>query len=110
MDWLLERQERIERTLARRHLQGEGFVLYDLSSSYLEGRCCELAAIGYSRDGKPGKPQVSYGLCCAPEGQPISIAVHTGNTGDPTTLAPAVARVKDALRDRAAWCSSAIAG
>jgi len=95
MDWVYERQERIEKALARRHLQGEGFVLYDLSSSYLEGRCCELGAIGYSRDGKPGKPQISYGLCCAPEGQPISIEVHKGNTGDPTTLGPAVARVKD---------------
>jgi hypothetical protein len=69
-------------------------VLYDLSSSYLEGRCCELSAIGYSRDGKPSKRQISYGLCCAPEGQPISIEVHAGNTGDPTTLAPAVERVK----------------
>ncbi|HEX4673421.1 MAG TPA: IS1634 family transposase [Solirubrobacteraceae bacterium] len=97
MDWLLERQERIEKALARRHLHGEGFVLYDLSSSYLEGRHCELGAIGYSRDGKPGKPQISYGLCCAPEGQPISIEVHKGNTGDPTTLAPAVARLKDAF-------------
>jgi len=95
MDWLYERQPRIETALARRHLQGEGFVLYDLSSSYLEGRCCELAAIGYSRDGKPGKPQITYGLCCAPEGQPISIEVHKGNTGDPTTLGPAVERVKD---------------
>src|SRR5436190_3963147 len=94
MDWLCERQSRIEKALARRHLQGEGFVLYDLSSSYLEGRCCELTAIGYSRDGKPGKPQISYGLCCAPEGQPISIEVHKGNTGDPTTLGPAVERVK----------------
>jgi Transposase DDE domain len=95
MDWLYERQQRIETALARRHLQGEGFVLYDLSSSYLEGRCCELAAIGYSRDGKPGKPQITYGLCCAPEGQPISIEVHKGNTGDPTTLGPAVERVKE---------------
>jgi hypothetical protein len=95
MDWLLERQERIEKALARRHLHGEGFVLYDLSSSYLEGRCCELGAVGYSRDGKPGKPQISYGLCCAPEGQPISIEVHAGNTGDPTTLQPAVERVKN---------------
>jgi DDE family transposase len=95
MDWLLERQQRIEKALARRHLQGEGFVLYDLSSSYLEGRCCELSAIGYSRDGKPGKPQISYGLCCAPEGQPVSIEVHKGNTGDPTTLGPAVDRVKE---------------
>jgi hypothetical protein len=95
MDWLLERQERIEGALARRHLTGEGFVLYDLSSSYLEGRHCELGAVGYSRDGKPGKPQISYGLCCAPEGQPISIEVHAGNTGDPTTLGPAVERVKN---------------
>jgi hypothetical protein len=95
MDWIYERQERIEKALARRHLHGEGFVLYDLSSSYLEGRCCELGAIGYSRDGKPSKPQISYGLCCAPDGQPISIEVHKGNTGDPTTLGPAVDRVKD---------------
>ena len=95
MDWLLERQERIEKALARRHLRGEGFVLYDLSSSYLEGRHCELAAFGYSRDGKPGKPQISYGLCCAPSGQPVSIEVHKGNTGDPSTLSPAVERIKD---------------
>ncbi len=95
MDWLLERQERVEKALARRHLHGEGFVLYDLSSSYLEGRHCELGAVGYSRDGKPGKPQISYGLCCAPEGQPFSIEVHKGNTGDPTTLLAAVERVKD---------------
>jgi hypothetical protein len=95
MDWLLERQERIESALARRHLQGEGFVLYDLSSSYLEGRHCELGAVGYSRDGKPAKPQITYGLCCAPEGQPVSIELHKGNTGDPTTLQPAVERVKD---------------
>jgi hypothetical protein len=95
MDWLLERQERIETTLARRHLSGEGFVLYDLSSSYLEGRHCELAAVGYSRDGKPGKPQIVYGLCCSPEGRPVSIRVHEGNTADPATLADAVARVRD---------------
>ena len=94
MDWLLDRQERVEKALARRHLHGEGFVLYDLSSSYLEGRHCELGATGYSRDGKPGKAQISYGLCCAPDGQPVSIEVHKGNTGDPTTLLPAVERVK----------------
>jgi hypothetical protein len=94
MDWLLERQERVEKALARRHLHGEGFVLYDLSSSYLEGRHCELGAVGYSRDGKPGKAQISYGLCCAPAGQPVSIEVHKGNIGDPTTLGPAVERVK----------------
>jgi hypothetical protein len=95
MDWVYGRQERIEAALARRHVQAEGYVLYDLSCSYVEGRCCELAEFGYSRDGKPGKAQISYGLCCAPEGQPISIEVHAGNTGDPTTLSPAVARLKD---------------
>lgn len=95
MDWLLERQERIERSLARRHLAGEGFVLYDLSSSYLEGRCCELGAIGYSRDGKPGKQQIVYGLCCSPDGRPVSIRVHAGNTADPATLSDAVERVQD---------------
>jgi hypothetical protein len=95
MDWLVERQERIEGTLARRHLHGEGFVLYDLSSSYLEGRHCELGAIGYSRDAKKGKPQITYGLICAPEGQPVAIQVHPGNTGDPTTLSPAVELVKE---------------
>ncbi len=86
MDWLLERQERIEKTLARRHLATDGFVLYDLSSSYVEGRCCELAALGHSRDGKPGKPQINWGLMCSPEGRPISVQVHPGNTADPTTI------------------------
>ena len=65
MDWLLDRQERIERTLARRHLSDGGFVLYDLSSSYVEGRCCELAALGHNRDGKPGKLQINWGLVCS---------------------------------------------
>jgi Transposase DDE domain len=95
MDWLLERQQRIERALARRHLRDEGFVLYDLSSGYLEGRRCELGAIGYSRDGQRGKLQITYGLCCSPEGRPVSIEVHPGNTGDPTTLQPAVERARD---------------
>lgn len=95
MDWLLAQQERIERALARRHLKEDGYVLYDLSSSYLEGRCCELGALGYSRDGKRGKLQISYGLCCSPEGRPVSVAVHPGNTADPASLAPAVTRIKD---------------
>jgi hypothetical protein len=94
MDWLLERQDRIERTLARRHLSSEGVVLYDLSSSYLEGRHCQLGAVGYSRDGKPSKPQIVYGLCCSPEGRPVSVQVHAGNTADPSTLKDAVERVK----------------
>ena len=86
MDWLLERQDRIENTLATRHLSADGFVLYDLSSSYLEGRCCELAALGHNRDGKPGKLQVNWGLVCSPEGRPVAVQVHPGNTADPTTV------------------------
>lgn len=86
MDWLGERQERIERTLARRHLEPGGFVLYDLSSSYLEGRCCPLAALGHSRDGKKGKLQVNWGLVCSPEGRPVAVHVHPGNTADPATV------------------------
>ena len=90
MDWLLERQDRIERTLARRHLkdagEGDGFVLYDLSSSYVEGRCCPLATLGYSRDGKKGKLQVNYGLICSPDGRPVGVRVHEGRTQDQQTV------------------------
>jgi Transposase DDE domain len=86
MDWLLERQDRIERTLARRHLAGEGFVLYDLSSSYLEGRCCPLASLGYSRDGRKGTLQINYGLICSPEGRPVAVRVHDGKTQDQQTV------------------------
>jgi transposase len=95
MDWLLERQERIERTLAKRHLAGEGFMLYDLSSSYVEGRCCPLASLGYSRDGKRGSLQVNYGLTCAPDGRPVAICVHDGATQDQQTLPDAVAAVRE---------------
>jgi hypothetical protein len=94
MDWLLERQERIENALARRHLTDGGFVLYDLSSSYVEGRCCPLAALGHSRDGKPGKPQVNWGLVCSPEGRPVAVQVHPGNTADPTTVPDVIDTVK----------------
>jgi hypothetical protein len=97
MDWLVDRQRRIEKALVRRHLAGEGFVLYDLSSSYLEGRHCELGAFGYSREGKKGKLQITYGLVCAPSGRPVSIEVHKGNTADPSTLQAAVDRVKDSF-------------
>jgi Transposase DDE domain len=96
MDWLGDRQERVENTLARRHLAAGGFVLYDLSSSYVEGRCCPLAALGHSRDGKPGKLQVNWGLVCSPEGRPVAVQVHPGNTADPTT----VPGVIDAVRER----------
>ena len=95
MDWLLERQERIEKALAKRHLEGEGFMLYDLSSSDVEGRCCPLASLGYSRDGKRGTAQVNYGLTCSPQGRPVAIAVHDGSTPDQKTLPGAVAAVRE---------------
>jgi hypothetical protein len=101
MDWLVERQPRIERTLARRHLadegkgDGEAFVLYDLSSSYMEGRCCPLATLGYSRDGVKGKLQVNYGLICSPEGRPVGVRVHAGNVTDQQTVPDMVAAVRE---------------
>jgi len=102
MDWLVERQDRIERTLARRHLPGEAngnaFVLYDLSSSYMEGRCCPLATLGYSRDGVKGKLQVNYGLICSPEGRPVAVRVHEGNVTDQQTVPDAVADLRARFR------------
>jgi len=97
MDWLSERQPRIE-TLARRHLPGDqdanAFVLYDLSSSYVEGRCCPLARLGYSRDGVKGKLQVNYGLICSPEGRPVGVRVHEGNVTDQQTVADSVRMIQ----------------
>ena len=94
LDWLLERQAAIETALAGRHLQNGTLVLYDVSSSSLEGRCCPLAKRGYSRDGKRGSLQIVYGLLCAPDGCPVAIEVFEGNTGDPTTLAPQIDKLK----------------
>jgi Transposase DDE domain len=93
MDWLLAQQDRIEKGLARRHLSGDAFVLYDLSSSYMEGRCCPLAKLGYSRDGKKGKLQITYGLICSPEGRPVAVRVHDGNTQDQQTVTETVQTV-----------------
>ena len=94
LDWLLERQPAIEATLARRHLTHGTLVLYDVSSSYLEGRCCPLAKRGYSRDGKKGTLQIVYGLLCAADGCPIAIEVFDGNTADPMTLASQIEKLK----------------
>jgi len=94
LDWLLERQGVIEAALAKRHLKGGTLVLYDVSSSYVEGRCCPLAERGYNRDGKKGKAQIVYGLLCASDGCPIAIEVFEGATGDPATLADQVAKLK----------------
>jgi transposase len=95
LDWLLERQERIENKLAARHLDEDALALYDLSSSYFEGVTCPLAARGYNRDGKKGKLQVNYGLLTDSRGLPVAISVFEGNTSDPTTLPPQVTKVRE---------------
>jgi hypothetical protein len=96
LDWLLAQQPKIEAKLARRHL-GEGtLVLYDVTSTYLEGRCCPLAHFGYSRDGKANKLQIVFGVLCTREGCPIAVEVFAGNTADPSTLKPQI----DKLRQR----------
>jgi hypothetical protein len=94
IDWLGERQQAIEKALARKHLSDGTLVLYDVSSSYLEGRCCELARLGYNRDGKKGKLQIVYGLLCAPDGCPVAIEVFEGDTADPRTLATQIDKIK----------------
>jgi len=94
LDWLGERQPAIETALAKRHLKNGTLVLYDVSSSYMEGNCCSLAHRGYSRDGRKGTLQIVYGLLCAPDGCPVAIEVFDGNTGDPTTLAVQVQKLK----------------
>src|ERR1700726_3831329 len=94
LDWLLERQPAIERVLAKRHLSSGTLVLYDVSSSYMEGHCCPLAKRGYSRDGRRGTLQIVYGLLCASDGCPVAIEVFDGNTADPKTLAPQIEKLK----------------
>jgi len=97
MDWLLERQSRIENKLAGRHLKKNGLALYDLTSSYFEGQTCPLAALGHNRDGKKGKLQVNYGLLTNQKGIPVAVSVFEGNTGDPKTLMPQVEKMRDAF-------------
>jgi transposase len=94
LDWLLVRQPAIETALAKRHLSHGTLVLYDVSSSYMEGRCCPLARRGYSRDGRKGTLQIVYGLLCAPDGCPVAIEVFDGNTSDPKTLAAQIDKLK----------------
>lgn len=94
LDWLGERQPAIETALAKRHLKDGTLVLYDVSSSYLEGRCCTLARFGYNRDGKRGKLQIVYGLLCAADGCPVAVEVFAGDTGDPSTLSAQIEKLK----------------
>jgi hypothetical protein len=95
MDWLLERQNAIEDRLAARHLVDGEMVLYDVSSSYFEGRACPLAKLGYSRDGKSGLPQIIYGLLCDTDGRPVAVEVFSGEVHDDKTLPAQVTKMKD---------------
>lgn len=95
MDWLLGAQDRIEKKLASRHLAEGGLVLYDVSSSYYEGRCCPLAQFGHDRDGKKGSPIIVYGVMTNAEGCPVTIDAYKGNTGDPSTLLDQVQKLRE---------------
>lgn len=95
MDWLLGRQEAIEKKLAARHLSAGGLVLYDLSSSYFEGTTCPLAKLGYNRDGRKGLLQVNYGLLTDARGCPVAVSVHEGNVADSATFLPEVQRLRE---------------
>lgn len=97
MDWLLARQDAIQKKLAQRHLGEGSMVLYDLSSSYFEGSTCPLAARGYSRDGKLGTLQVNYGLLTDVRGCPVAVSVHQGNIADSQTFLPEVRRLREAF-------------
>jgi hypothetical protein len=101
MDWLTGQQDRIEKRLAAKHLAESvnpgRMALFDLSSSWVTGRCCELAARGYSRDGKKGCEQIEYGVLTDPEGRPVAVRVFAGNTGDPTAFTQIVQVITDKL-------------
>jgi transposase len=94
LDWLLERQASIEQKLANKHLQEGSLVLYDVSSSYYEGRTCPLACYGHDRDGKGDRPIIVYGVLTDFEGRPVAVEVYPGNTGDPTTVADQVTKLR----------------
>jgi len=94
MDWLLARQPRIEQQLAARHLTDGGVVLYDVTSSYYEGRTCPLARFGHDRDGKTGRPIIVYGVLTDGEGRPVAVSVYPGNTGDPTTVPDQIEKLR----------------
>jgi transposase len=95
MDWLLTRQDAIQKKLSRRHLSEGGLVLYDLSSSYFEGTTCPLAKLGHNRDGKKGLLQVNYGLLTDVRGCPVAVSVHEGNVADSVTFMPQVQRLRE---------------
>jgi hypothetical protein len=100
LDWLGKEQDFIETTLARRHLKEGALLLYDVTSTYLEGRCCELAKHGYSRDHRRDRPQLVVGLMCAADGCPIAVEVFEGNTADPSTLSAQIDKLKQKFKLR----------
>ena len=95
MDWLYQRQDDIETQLARRHLDEGGIAMFDLSSSWVEGSCCELAAFGHSRDGKRGRKQIEYGLLTDKQGRPVAVRAFAGNTADPSAFTEIVTVVRE---------------
>ena len=109
MDWLVPRQAAIEQRLAKRHLQEHTLVLYDLTSSYVEGTHCPLAQHGYSRDGKKGTLQIVFGLLCTAEGCPVAVEVFEGSTADPSTVASQVAKLRSgsASSRSCSWATAA---
>jgi len=98
MDWLFERKERIEKKLAARHLSEGGLVLYDVSSSFYEGRTCPLAQFGHDRDGKKGLPIIVYGVMSNGEGCPVAVEVYAGNTGDSTTVGDQIEKLRERFK------------
>src|SRR5207237_1090663 len=98
LDWLGSEQSFIEATLARRHLKNGALLLYDVTSTYLEGRCCELARYGYSRDHRRDRPQLVIGLLCASNGCPVAVEVFEGNTADPMTLSVQIDKLKQRFK------------
>jgi Transposase DDE domain len=98
LDWLIEQQLRIEAALASKHLVDGTVVLYDVSSSYMEGRCCPFAKYGHTRDHRPDRPQIVYGLLCATDGTPIAVEVFEGDTADPKTVKDQIEKLRRRFR------------
>ena len=98
MDWLFARQSQIENRLAQKHLSGGTLVLYDVTSTYFEGRCCPLAHLGHSRDERNGNLQIVFGLLANSDGCPVAVEVFEGNTGDPKTVAAQVSKLRERFK------------
>ena len=109
MDWLLDRQSAIEKKLAKRHLTDGALVLYDVTSSYYEGKTCPLARFGHDRDGKTGLPIIVYGVLTDADGRPVAVQVYPGNTGDPKTVPDQVEKLSRGSACRGSCWSAIVA-